>query len=96
MTRKGAGGPPAGEEDHGDGRVYDQMKTFAVPSRARQTPKLAQDDLDARATATKAWSTYKLREARTKDKRMLELTAARDNALDELKAIDMKRCVARV
>ena len=66
------------------------MHAFAVPTRARPRAKLTADELDERAAAVKAWSTYKLRESRARDKRMLELTFARDNALAELKVLDMK------
>ena len=70
-------------------RVYDQMKAFAVPNRPRQNPSLTESDLDERAAAVKSWSRYRVKQERENSKRMLELTAARDNALAELKMVDM-------
>ena len=65
------------------------MKAFAVPNPPRKNPALAEADLDERAAAVKTWSRYRVKQERANSKRMLELTAARDNALAELKLIDM-------
>ena len=66
------------------------MRAFAVPSRPRQNPKVSEEDLNERAASVKAWSRYRVNQERVNNKRMLELAAARDNALEELKGIDMK------
>merc|ERR1711935_1320086 len=88
MTSKGKKGSAAAPEDMDQGRVYDQMKAFAVPNRPRQNPSLTESDLDERAAAVKSWSRYRVKQERENSKRMLELTAARDNALAELKMVD--------